>query len=461
MKRRSVRAPLAPLHSNSLHADSPRCQEDLAKRETKKGLTKLDPKAQAKADAAIKGSTVLQHTFRPSQKPSRPAAGKSARASSPAKARRSAPLVTTNAQSQAGAPAGKVTAPHSANTSRSSTSVSARSGKAAAHSTAIRAPAVTAVPAAPLNASPDALSHWHIPGSQPHLDAVLTPLDTPAASRRDTMYFPPHQVTPASTVQGAGTPQDFSDVFDLESVSGQTPGGCATFAGRRDKTPGLILDSLPSTSQQDQEQSLHTWLAASPGHPSRQYKASPPSAPSPAECNPNSASKPALGTPAAAQVLKELRIKTPQQGRGGASSLLRSSPFLAQLLRTAPSLSPAPSLALASPSSASKVVLRLPSPRSSPGSLAVSSPAASSTSRLALKVPSPRGSPTSVTLSSPRLASADSAVSTSSMESAGSNTLEETASGTLQVLFSVSHLGCRASQKGNKFTMLPRHDCQK
>ena len=430
MKRRSVRAPLAPLHSNSLHAGSPRCQEDLAKRETKKALTKLDPKAQAKVDASTKGSALLQHTSRPSQKSSRPAAGKSATASSPTKVRKSVSLITTIAQSQARAPAGKVTAAHLANTQRSSTSASARNGNAVAHGISTTAPAVAAVTADPRNASPDALSHWHIPGSQLHLDAILTPLDTPAASRRDTMYFAPPQATPASTVQGAGTPQDFSDVFDLESVSGQTPGGCAIFAGRRDKTPGLILDSLPSTSQQDQEQSLHSWLASSPGHPARQHNASTPSASSPAESNPHSASKPALGTPAAAQVLKELRIKTPQQGHKGASSLLRSSPFLAQLLRTAPSLSPAPSLALASPSSASKVVLRVPSPRGSPEALANSSPAAS---RLVLRVPSPRGSPGSLAVSSLGWLPADRAMPTSSMESAGSNTLEETASGTLQV----------------------------
>ncbi|KAL0040933.1 hypothetical protein WJX79_010451 [Trebouxia sp. C0005] len=43
----------------------------------------------------------------------------------------------------------------------------------------------------------------------------------------------PSPVKPRKTVQlGAGTPQDFSDVFDLDEVSGQTPGGAATFVGQ-------------------------------------------------------------------------------------------------------------------------------------------------------------------------------------------------------------------------------------
>ena len=414
MKRRSVRAPLAPLHSNSLHAGSPRCQEDLAKREAKKPLAKVDFKAPAKAEAPVKRASILEHYTRLSQRPLRPAKDTAARASSPVKARQSVPLVTTNAHSQAEATTSKGAPPSrraslAAATHLRHNSLSSSAGhRGVAHpvTSSSTAPAA-AVTAVSVTASPDVMSHWHTPGSQPHLDAILTPLDTPAASRRDTMYFPPPQATPAFTVQGAGTPQDFSDVFDLESVSTHTPGGCATLAGRRDSTPGLILNNLAVTSQQDQERSLHNWLASSPGNISRPNAANPPGSAVAEGSQNSSTSRPALATPAAAQVLKELRIKTPQPGSRGASSLLRSSPFLAQLLRTAPSLSPSPSLTLASPTSASRVVLRVPSPRASPESNAVPSPG--------------------------RIA-ADTPESPSSQESAGSDALEETASGTLQVI---------------------------
>lgn len=409
--RRSTRAPLAPLHSNALHVDSPRVQESLAKRETRKAVADGDSKAPTKSLALAKGSALLHKPSRQSQKPSRPAAATAAKALSPAKLRKSVPFVTTILHAHSGSQTarGPIPAKHASlvattqpRQSNIATSANIRS-TAALVDIPSEAP-VTAVTAQPANASPGVLSHWHTPGTQPHLDAILTPLDTPAASRRDTMYIPAPKGTPASTVQGAGTPQDFSDVFDLESVSGQTPGGRAIFAGRRDSTPGLILDSPAGTSQQDQERSLHTWLATSPVMAPQDRNASP-RVPSPAATNPSpTVSTPVLATPAAAQ---GLRIKTPPHGQhAGASSLLRSSPFLAQLLRTAPSLSPAPSLPLASPSSASRVLLRVPSAQGSPESLAVSSPG-----------PVLAGRP----------------VPTSSMESAGSNTLEGTASGNLQV----------------------------
>lgn len=58
----------------------------------------------------------------------------------------------------------------------------------------------------------------------------------------------------------------------------------------------------------------------------------------------NAADRQSLATPEAVEILKELRIKTPPLGSTSATTRLRSSPFLAQLLRTAPALSPATSL---------------------------------------------------------------------------------------------------------------------
>ena len=45
-------------------------------------------------------------------------------------------------------------------------------------------------------------------------------------------------------------------------VSGQTPGGAATFIGCRDRTPGLILTTPESTAKDNQ--SMRTWFSASP-----------------------------------------------------------------------------------------------------------------------------------------------------------------------------------------------------
>lgn len=415
--RRSVRAPLAPLHSNSLHAGSPRVQEGLAKRETKKSAAEVDSKASTKSVAVAKTSKPSHKQAQTNQKASRSTTSQTSRGLSPARTRKTRPLAANNLQANSGAQTSRAAPParHASlisTTQPRHTQTSSRSTSADAQHTftpaaGARATAVTATPA---NASPGVLSHWHTPGTQPHLDAILVPLDTPAASRRDTMYIPAPKGTPASTVQGAGTPQDFSDVFDLESVSGRTPGGRATFAGRRDSTPGLILDSSAIALQHQQEQSLHSWLASSPSstrqglhaHSIRPKLASPTNSDSA-----SSASTANLATPASTQGFKGLRIKTPQHAQhGSASTLLRSSPFLAQLLRTAPSLSPSPSVALASPSSASRVVLRVPSAPCSPESSVTSSAELMLDQQLA---PS------------------------SSMESAGSNALAETASGDLQV----------------------------
>ena len=123
------------------------------------------------------------------------------------------------------------------------------------------------------------------------------------------------------------------------------------------------------------------------------------------------------------EILKELRIKTSPAGTRSTAARLRSSPFLAQLLRTAPALSPATSL---------------PSPADPPSRHTT---AAAKTGGLALHGASARqgaesgppfspssgagvhpstGSPESLATSSPMPVPAR-AVATASMESAGSN----------------------------------------
>jgi len=65
--------------------------------------------------------------------------------------------------------------------------------------------------------------HWRLPVTPPSIRALLGPLQTPAAAaaaNRDAQYVPTQQQAVSdSTVQGAGTPQDFFDVFDLDEVT--------------------------------------------------------------------------------------------------------------------------------------------------------------------------------------------------------------------------------------------------
>lgn len=206
-------------------------------------------------------------------------------------------------------------------------------------------------------------------------------------------------------------------------VSGQTPGGAATFVGYRDRTPGLILDTPDHVSKDNH--SLHTWLSASPTlapMPSRatprslsthqlasaatkQRQVTPQTASSCSSVAASGAGRDNLATPAAAEILKGLRIKTPQLGTSSTAALLRSSPFLAQLLRTAPAPSPASS--------------QLADPASSVG--AATSPSSTLTiSRGEIVTAADFASPESAAVSSPDPLPPR-AVATASMEAAGSS----------------------------------------
>lgn len=129
----------------------------------------------------------------------------------------------------------------------------------------------------------------------------------------------------------------------------------------------------------------------------------------------NAADRQSLATPEAVELLKELRIKTPPLGSTSATTRLRSSPFLAQLLRTAPVLSPT---SFASPPT------KAPS-QHAPAAAGHSAPAAQATGRLhdadvgfgSSTLP---GSPESLAASSPDPVPAR-AGAPASMESAGSN----------------------------------------
>ena len=235
---KSSRAPLAPLHNNSLRGDSPRKDDIGNDKQTvkslgRKAVNKLHTAPTSKADKA-EGS-------RPE---ARSAGSKTAKTKSPAKARKSVQLVTTSAvparsgtlarikqgpNKPGGAPLAKQAA-----TSTSSI-VSRLDGpfvrSRAAHQSAASqsaqpanvAPAAAdrlggdALGSSQTQASPPlgVLSHWEVPATPPSISALLAP---EASLGRDVHYFPT-QATPQSAVKGVGTPQDFSDVFDLDEVS--------------------------------------------------------------------------------------------------------------------------------------------------------------------------------------------------------------------------------------------------
>lgn len=133
-----------------------------------------------------------------------------------------------------------------------------------------------------------------------------------------------------------------------------------------------------------------------------------------------SAGRQSLATPEAVQILKELRIKTPPLGSTSATTRLRSSPFLAQLLRTAPALSPASSL-LSTPHAT-------PPSQTVPASATPAGPAEQRASSLqdsmAVGLVPNHGSPESLAASSPDPMPRQAAAS-ASMESAGSNSLQD------------------------------------
>lgn len=131
----------------------------------------------------------------------------------------------------------------------------------------------------------------------------------------------------------------------------------------------------------------------------------------------NAAGRQSLATPEAVELLKELRIKTPPLGSTSATTRLRSSPFLAQLLRTAPVLSPATSLATPP--------AKPPSQHAPAAAAGQAAAAARATSNLqdadaAFGSSTLQGSPESLAASSPDSVPVR-AVAPASMESAGSN----------------------------------------
>ena len=130
----------------------------------------------------------------------------------------------------------------------------------------------------------------------------------------------------------------------------------------------------------------------------------------------NAADRQSLATPEAVEILKELRIKTLPLGSTSATTRLRSSPFLAQLLRTAPALSPATSLG-ASPAN--------PPSQPAPAAPGQAGSAVQGTNTLQdtdmdFNSTPLQGSPESPAASSPDPVLAR-AVASASMESAGSN----------------------------------------
>lgn len=238
---KSSRAPLAPLHNNSLRGESPRKagrgnDKQSVKSCGHKAANKLHTTSSTRADKAA-GSLPDVHG----------AGSKTAKSKSPTKVRKSVQLVTTSAvptrsgtlarnkqglNKPVGAPLAKQAA------ARTSSTVSHHDGSIsenrAVHQSAEpqSAPSSTVAPAAadqigagilgfgslPTDASPPSgvLSHWQVPATPPSISALL---GTPEARlTRDVQYFPT-QATPESAVKGVGTPQDFSDVFDLDEVS--------------------------------------------------------------------------------------------------------------------------------------------------------------------------------------------------------------------------------------------------
>ena len=131
----------------------------------------------------------------------------------------------------------------------------------------------------------------------------------------------------------------------------------------------------------------------------------------------NAADRQSLATPEAVEILKELRIKTPPLGSTSATTRLRSSPFLAQLLRTAPAISPATSLA---PSPATSPAQPAPPAAAGQAGLAVQSGNALQDADMGVGSAPLQGSPESLGVSSPDPLLAT-ALASASMESAGSN----------------------------------------
>ena len=239
---RGNRAPLAPLHNNSLRSDSPR---KAAKGDGKDSLNSFGQKAAKKLHTA----QLTKADKADARLPDRAygADSKAARTKSPAKARKSVQLVTTSAVRARSATLARIKqglkkpeAPSAKQTAAKAPSAvdgvldqhrtARKSGALQSAKSDAMAPAIAeqAVPGTITTGSlqKDAttpscgvLRHWQVPSTPPSINTLLGPPETtPGAitTGRDVQYLTT-QATPA--VNGVGTPQDFSDVFDLDEVS--------------------------------------------------------------------------------------------------------------------------------------------------------------------------------------------------------------------------------------------------
>ncbi len=244
---KGTRAPLAPLHDNSLKGDSSHQLINGTKMDAKQSAARVTNKPATKSSTRQvklpdKAVAVLARS-------THPIGNKTAGKSSPVKPRKSVQLVTTSAAQsrsenlarikQAVSKPGRETQPAGLGRPTRQLAASANAARQtgadtqdAAHGIAgAPAGAQSTEPSAKLDdAEPDAQTpanvtqrHWRLPGTPPSIRALLGPLQTPAAAatvNRDMQYVPTQQQTVSeSAVQGAGTPQDFSDVFDLDEVT--------------------------------------------------------------------------------------------------------------------------------------------------------------------------------------------------------------------------------------------------
>lgn len=222
------RAPLAPLHDNSLRSISPRRLDAKADaKQTAKPSHKAAPKANStlqlpdKADAKLAKTTHLTGS-------------KTARRSSPSKQRKKAQLITTSAAQPRSETLARIR-----QAVRKPAGTGKPSGQSGAAATTAQQPVAHAHAAtAEVSVMASSLEHptslavhteltpasttlrqWQLPVTPPSIRALLGPMETPpvaAASGRDVPTQ--HQAPSVSTVHGAGTPQDFTDVFDLDEV---------------------------------------------------------------------------------------------------------------------------------------------------------------------------------------------------------------------------------------------------
>ena len=255
------RAPLAPLHNNSLRGDSPR--QAVTKADGKQSLSSVGQKPVNKLRKAQQAKPKKADLLAPQSV--QDASSKTAGERAPAKSRKAVPLVTTTAAPAKSGTVARIKqeinktaeAPSSKQTAVACTSAASQLGgqlarRRAAQQTSAqqsaKSGALASVPAghADLTGAPRAgagiiaagsaqadattpssaaLHQWQVPATPPSIGALLRTLKSPAgmvSPSRDTKYLPT-QTTPESAVHGVGIPQDFSDVFDLDDVSFYTP----------------------------------------------------------------------------------------------------------------------------------------------------------------------------------------------------------------------------------------------